>query len=86
MPVGITLDLFVYPDYWFYFLHLRLLCAALAGALWLVHNRSLGQRYYRFLGIPIAILPAFFIAWMIAATDGAAVAVLRRFNPHTPSG
>jgi signal transduction histidine kinase len=70
MPAGITLDLFVYPAQWFYFLQLRLLCSALAGALWCVHTRSLGQRYYRFLGIPIAILPAFFIAWMIAVTEG----------------
>ncbi|MGH7927712.1 MAG: sensor histidine kinase, partial [Candidatus Binatia bacterium] len=71
MPAGITLDLFVYPAQWFYFLQLRLLCSALAGALWCVHTRPLGRRYYRFLGIPIAILPAFFIAWMIAVTEGA---------------
>jgi signal transduction histidine kinase len=70
MPAGITLDLSVYPDQWFYFLQLRLICSALAGALWLVHALPVGQRYYRFLGIPIAILPAFFIAWMIAVTEG----------------
>ena len=70
MPAGISLDLFVYPDRWLYFLILRLLCAALAGALWFVHTRPVGQRYYRFLGIPIAILPAFFIAWMIAVSEG----------------
>jgi signal transduction histidine kinase len=70
MPAGITLDLIVYPDRWFYFLQLRLLCSALAGGLWFVHTRPLGWRYYRFLGIPIAILPAFFIAWMIAVTEG----------------
>ena len=70
MPAGITLDLIVYPDRWFYFLQLRLLCSALAGGLWFVHTRPLGRRYYRFLGIPIAILPAFFIAWMIAVTEG----------------
>jgi signal transduction histidine kinase len=70
MPAGITLDLWVYPAQWFYFLQLRMFCSALAGALWLVHARPLGRRYYRFLGIPIAILPAFFIAWMIAVTEG----------------
>ena len=70
MPAGITLDLIVYPDRWFYFLQLRLLCSALAGGLWFVHTRPLSRRYYRFLGIPIAILPAFFIAWMIAVTEG----------------
>jgi signal transduction histidine kinase len=70
MPAGITLDLFVYPEWWLYFLILRLVCAALAGALWFVHTQALGERYYRILGIPIAILPAFFIAWMIAVTEG----------------
>jgi signal transduction histidine kinase len=70
MPAGITLDYFVYPAYVFYFLILRLICAALAGFLWFVHTSPVGQRYYRFLGIPIAILPAFFIAWMIAVTEG----------------
>jgi signal transduction histidine kinase len=70
MPAGITLDFYVYPDRWFYFLQLRLLCSALAGALWFVHTRPFGQRYYRFLGIPIAIIPAYFIAWMIAVTEG----------------
>ena len=70
MPAGITLDLIVYPDRWFYFLQLRLLFSALASVFWFVHTRPLGQRYYRFLGIPVAILPAFFIAWMIAVTEG----------------
>ncbi len=70
MPAGITLDLFVYPDRWFYFLQLRLLCSALAGVLWFVHTRPFGERYYRYLGIPITLLPAFFIAWMIAVTEG----------------
>jgi signal transduction histidine kinase len=70
MPAGITLDFFVYPDRLLYFLVLRLICAALAGVLWFVHLRPFGQRYYRFLGIPVAILPAFFIAWMIAVTEG----------------
>src|SRR5918992_333128 len=70
MPAGITLDLFVYPNQWFYFLQLRLLCSALAGALWFVYTRSFGERYYRFLRLPVAIFPAFFIAWMIAVTEG----------------
>ncbi|MDH3442849.1 MAG: ATP-binding protein [Deltaproteobacteria bacterium] len=70
MPAGITLDLFVYPDRWVYFLQLRLFSSALAGALWFVHTRPFGQRYYHYLGIPIAIIPAYFIAWMIAVTEG----------------
>ena len=35
-----------------------------------MHNTSFGSRHYRFLGIPIALLPAFFISWMIGITEG----------------
>jgi two-component system, sensor histidine kinase PhcS len=71
MPAGVVLDLFVYPDRWADFLKLRLLCSVLAAGLLFLHTTRFGYRYYRFLGIPIAILPAFFIAVMIAVTDGA---------------
>ncbi len=70
MPAGISLDFFVYRHYLPFFLALRLACAVLAGVLWLVHHTKFGYRHYRWLGIPIALLPAFFIAWMIYATDG----------------
>src|ERR1051325_2816235 len=70
MPVGVTLDLFVYPDRWAYFLPLRILCSLLAAGLWLLHTSRFGLRYYRLLGTPIAILPACFIAVMIAVTEG----------------
>ncbi len=70
MPAGVALDLFVYPERWAYFLQLRLLCSVLAGGLWFLHTTASALRYYRFLGTPIAILPAFFIAWMIAVTEG----------------
>jgi len=71
MPLGTTLDFFVYPDRVFYFLQLRLSCSFLVGIIWFLHNRSFGQRFYRFLGLPIAILPAFFIGWMVFVTEGA---------------
>src|SRR4029077_17923238 len=29
-----------------------------------------GQENYKVLGLPIALLPAFFIAWMISETEG----------------
>ncbi len=70
MPAGLTLDLFVYPHSWVYFFQLRLLCSVLAGLLWFLHTTPFAIRYYRLLGIPIAILPAFFIAWMIVVTEG----------------
>ncbi|MGB7950501.1 MAG: ATP-binding protein [Candidatus Binatia bacterium] len=70
MPAGILLDYFVYPERFTDFLLLRLLCSVLAGVLWALHKTSFGVRYYRFLGIPIALLPAFFISWMISITEG----------------
>jgi signal transduction histidine kinase len=72
MPAGVILDLFVYPARVADFLHLRLLCSALGAGLWALHKTSFGVAYYRLLGIPIAILPAFFISWMIFATEGPA--------------
>lgn len=72
MPAGIILDLFVYPGRVLEFFQLRLLCSVLAGAWWALHKTSFGQRHYQLLGIPIAILPAFFISWMIAVTEGPA--------------
>jgi signal transduction histidine kinase len=70
MPAGIALDLYVYPELWADFLWLRLLCSVLAAGLWILHMTPLGIRYYRLLGIPIALLPAFFISWMIYLTEG----------------
>ena len=70
MPAGVALDLIVYPERWRYFLELRLLCSALAACLWFLHTMPFAVRFYRLLGIPIAILPACFIAWMIAVTEG----------------
>jgi signal transduction histidine kinase len=70
MPAGIVLDFFVYQGHMGFFLALRLTCCALAGGLWFLHTTQFGYRHYRLLGIPIALLPAFFIAWMIYATEG----------------
>src|SRR5919198_3386188 len=70
MPAGVILDFFVYPQHVADFLQLRLLCSALGTALWVLHKTPFGIRYYRFLGIPIALLPAFFISWMIFVTEG----------------
>src|SRR6266478_10154418 len=64
MPAGVVLDFFVYPDELVPFLGLRLICAALAATLWYLHGTALGQKYYRLLALPIALLPAFFIAVM----------------------
>ncbi|PWU21906.1 MAG: hypothetical protein C5B50_00505 [Verrucomicrobia bacterium] len=71
MPAGITLDRVVYsdhPDFLRSFLILRLVCSVLAGVLWFLHTTEFGQKHYRMLGLPIALLPAFFISCMIYAT------------------
>jgi signal transduction histidine kinase len=72
MPAGVILDLWVYPERVREFFQLRLICSAVAAAWWSLHQTSFGLRHYRLLGVPIAILPGFFIAWMIAVTEGPA--------------
>ena len=69
MPAGVVLDYFVYPKQLGYFLAVRLLCSALAGGLWFLHTTSVGQRHVRWLGLPIALLPALAVAWMIYKTE-----------------
>jgi signal transduction histidine kinase len=70
MPLGVVLDFFVYRPKLEFFLFLRLICSALAGGLWGLHFTQYGRKHYQQLGIPIALLPAFFIAWMVYATEG----------------
>ncbi|MGC9941218.1 MAG: ATP-binding protein, partial [Verrucomicrobiota bacterium] len=70
MPAGVVLDYFVYPKKLGIFVVLRLLCSAGAGALCFVHTTKLGHKYYRLLGVPIAVLPALGIATMIYITQG----------------
>src|SRR5208283_2372360 len=61
MPLGSVMDwLFYHPQRW-YFLELRLLCSVLAAGLWYWHTTGLGQKHYRRLGIPFALLPGFFM-------------------------
>jgi signal transduction histidine kinase len=72
MPAGVILDLWVYPERVREFFQLRLICSVVAAAWWTLHQTSFGLRHYRLLGVPIAILPGFFIAWMITVTEGPA--------------
>src|SRR5690242_17326258 len=66
MPVGVTLDFFIYPDQLKEFLILRLLCSVLVGAVLMLHYTAFAKRYYWAVGLPIVLLPSFFIACMIA--------------------
>jgi two-component system, sensor histidine kinase PhcS len=68
MPAGVVLDLIVYPGMVPFFFKLRLVCAVFAGGIWLVLRTPLRQRIHRFLSLIIALLPSFFICWMIHAT------------------
>jgi len=72
MPAGVLLDHFVYEKDVRLFLGLRLLSSLLAGVLWYLHGTDFGQRHYRMLGLPIALVPAFVISWMIYLTTGPA--------------
>jgi signal transduction histidine kinase len=77
MPAGVVLDYFVYgPNYQAgnqvpFFLNLRLACSVLIGLFWMYVRSQRGRERYRLLGVLLALFPAFFISWMIAATDGA---------------
>lgn len=72
MPAGLTLDYFVYPDKFDVFLVARLVSSVLASGLLYLHFTDFGHRHYRLLGVPIALLPAAVIAWMIYDTAGPA--------------
>ena len=72
MPAGMVLDLFVYPHKVVHFLQLRLLCSVLIAIFWGVVSSGRGVRYYRALGVVLAMLPSFFMSWMIFETEGAA--------------
>lgn len=73
MPAGFILDRYVYPHAaeQFHFLQARLLSSVLIGAFLAILLTKLGRRHYRFLGIVLFMIPASFIAWMIAKTEGA---------------
>ena len=60
----------VYPDKLGYFLALRLLCVLLVGIVWGILHAPISKKFDRFLSLAIALLPAFFICWMIYATEG----------------
>jgi two-component system sensor histidine kinase PhcS len=72
MPFGWTLDFFLYEESVGTFLVLRLICSALAAVLFYLHTTEFGRQNFRLLGLPIALLPAVFIAVMIYMKEGPA--------------
>jgi signal transduction histidine kinase len=71
MPLGSMMDWLVYHAQRWEFFWVRLLCSVLAFGLWYLHTTDFGLRHYRRLGVPIALLPAFFLCWIIATAQGA---------------
>jgi two-component system sensor histidine kinase PhcS len=85
MPAGVVLDKAMYPklagqfsELWIRtevfptFLQLRLVCAALILLFLGILLTPFGHKHYRLLGVTLFMLPASFIAWMIAkCPDGA---------------
>ncbi|HSY10480.1 MAG TPA: ATP-binding protein [Candidatus Dormibacteraeota bacterium] len=71
MPAGVILDFFVYPEKVGYFLKLRLACAILGGVIWVILHKPFSQKIHHLLSLIIALLPSFFICWMISVTEGA---------------
>jgi len=65
MPVGVVLDYFVYPERLPFFLKLRLACSFLGLLGWGLYHTRIGKSYPQTLGLVLAMLPAFFISWMI---------------------
>jgi signal transduction histidine kinase len=71
MPAGFVLDSFVYHDARWEFLKLRLVASGLAFLVFLGLRRpNLSNWQSRLLCMGWYVLPAFFISWMIGATDG----------------
>lgn len=70
MPAGALLDYFVYPDELRPFFVLRMVCAACAGLIWAFLFTQPGRKYSKWLGEIVPMLPAIFIAGMIAKKDG----------------
>ena len=71
MPIGMILDHFDYPEKVTFFFELRLSCVFFTGLVWLILRTPIAEKFDKLLCVAIALLPSFFICWMIYATDGA---------------
>ncbi len=72
MPAGASLDFFMYG--WkqaLEFFPVRMFSALLLALVWLALHYMPGTRYYRYLGLSVALIPLLAISWMIFSKDGA---------------
>jgi C4-dicarboxylate-specific signal transduction histidine kinase len=71
MPFGFILDYaYYYAERW-HFLIFRLACSILLAGIPALLRTDFGRRNCQALGVVVALLPAFFICWMIRETEGA---------------
>lgn len=71
MPLGSLVDYFVFREEFFWpFMQLRLVCSAIAALVWAVLFTEPGKRGIGWLSKVAPLLPAAFLAVMIAKTDG----------------
>ncbi len=70
MPLGASLDYFVYYDQLGEFFWYRLLCSVLLGVVWFLFATEFGKRHYRPLGLVEVSLPMIFMSLMIYKTNG----------------
>src|SRR5438445_444367 len=71
MPLGTLADYFIYREHLGDFLKLRLLCSVLVLGVWVLHSTSLARKHYPLVGMPIVLLPAFFMTLMVVSTRDA---------------
>jgi len=71
MPFGFILDYFYYYAERWHFLIFRLACSILLAGIPALLRTEFGRRNCQALGVVVALLPAFFICWMIRETEGA---------------
>ena len=71
MPAGVIVDKFVYPDKVAEFLKLRLFSDVLIGGFLAILLTSYARKYYRVLGVALAMVPTSFLSVMIYKADGA---------------
>ena len=72
MPFGFILDYFYYYEERWHFLIFRLVCSLLLAGIPALLTTDFGKRNCQGLGVIVALMPAFFICWMIRETEGAA--------------
>ena len=71
MPLGSLVDWFVFKKEFFWeFMQLRLICSAIAAVIWAALFTESGKRQLGWLSKVVPLLPAAFLALMIARTEG----------------